>query len=109
MMWDGRSLGAWVNEFDGADAIINLTGRSVNCRYNAANRQEILQSRVESTRVVGEAVGSVARAPAVWVQASTATIYAHRFDAANDERSGRIGGAEPGEPDTWRFSIDLVR
>jgi uncharacterized protein len=52
--WDGATLGAWQREIDGADVVINLAGRSVNCRYNATNRQEILQSRIASTRAVGE-------------------------------------------------------
>src|SRR2546423_6199452 len=93
--WDGRSVGDWVRELDGCDAVINLAGRSVNCRYNAVNLREMLDSRVESTRVVGEAIARAARPPRVWLQMSTAPIYSHRFDAPNDEESGIIGGAEP--------------
>lgn len=107
--WDGRTPGGWVGEVDGADALINLAGRSVNCRYNPANRRAILDSRVHSTRAVGEAIGRVARPPRVWLQASTATIYAHRYDAANDEATGIVGGVERDAPDTWRFSIDVAR
>jgi len=107
--WDGVTAGAWVHEIDGADAVINLAGRSVNCRYSAANRLEILESRLRSTRVVGEAIADSARPPRVWLQASTATIYAHRYDAANDERAGEIGGHERGAPEAWRFSIDVAR
>ena len=107
--WDGATLGAWQGEIDGADVVVNLAGRSVNCRYNAANRHEILHSRVTSTRVVGEAIARSTRPPRVWLQASTATIYAHRYDAANDERSGMIGGEESNAPSTWRFSIDVAR
>jgi uncharacterized protein (TIGR01777 family) len=107
--WDARSLGAWAAEIDGADVLINLAGRSVNCRYNAANRREILDSRVDSTRVLGEAVARAARPPRVWLQASTATIYAHRYDAPNDEATGILGGGEPDAPDTWKFSIDVAR
>lgn len=106
--WDARTLGDWARELDGADVVINLAGRSVNCRYNAANRAEILHSRVDSTLAVGAAVAAAARPPRVWLQASTATIYAHRFDAPNDE-AGRIGGNEPDAPPTWRFSIDVAR
>jgi uncharacterized protein len=106
--WDGRSPGAWVAELDGADVVINLAGRSVNCRYTAANRRAILNSRTESTRVIGEAVANATRPPRVWLQASTATIYAHRYDAPNDENTGILGGNEPGAPDTWRFSIDVA-
>jgi uncharacterized protein len=107
--WDGTTLGDWRHEIDGCDVVINLAGRSVNCRYNAANREEILRSRVLSTRVLGAAIAGAARPPRVWLQASTATIYAHRFDAANDERSGILGGSEPNAPSTWKFSIDVVQ
>jgi uncharacterized protein (TIGR01777 family) len=107
--WDGASLGAWQREIDGAEVVINLTGRSVNCRYTAANRHEIMQSRVLSTRVVGQAIAATTRKPRVWLQASTATIYAHRYDHPNDEHTGILGGREPGAPGTWRFSIDVAR
>src|SRR3954454_13340897 len=106
--WDGRTPGPWHNEVDGAEVVINLAGRSVNCRYNASNRREIFASRVESTRAVGEPIAGASRPPRVWLQASTATIYAHRYDAANDEVSGILGGSEPDVPDTWKFSIDVA-
>jgi uncharacterized protein (TIGR01777 family) len=107
--WDGRTLGDWAQALDGADAVVNLAGRSVDCRYNAANRRAILESRVDSTRIVGTAIAKTARPPRAWLQASTATIYAHRYDAGNDEDSGLLGGTEAGAPDTWRFSIEVAR
>jgi uncharacterized protein (TIGR01777 family) len=107
--WDGTSLGEWQREIDGCDVVINLAGRSVDCRYNARARREILQSRIASTRLVGEAIAVTRRAPQVWLQASTATIYAHRYDGPNDERSGVLGGEEPNVPSSWRFSIDVAR
>jgi uncharacterized protein (TIGR01777 family) len=107
--WDGVTVGGWARELEGADAVINLAGRSVNCRYTPSHRREILDSRVHSTRAVGEAIAGSARPPRVWLQASTATIYAHRHDAANDEHTGAIGGDEPNAPDTWRFSIAVAR
>ena len=107
--WDGATLGDWQSEVDGCDVVINLAGRSVNCRYTAANREEILQSRVLSTRIVGQAIARAARPPRVWLQASTATIYAHRYDGPNDERSGILGGHEAYAPSSWRFSIDVAR
>lgn len=94
---------------DGADVVINLAGRSVNCRYTAANRREIMDSRVLTTRAIGQAIARAARPPRVWLQASTATIYAHRFDAPNDDVTGILGGNEPDAPETWRFSIDVAR
>jgi uncharacterized protein len=107
--WDGVRLDAWQAEIDGCDVVINLAGRSVNCRYHRRNRREMLDSRVHSTRVVGQAIAAAARPPRLWLQASTATIYAHRYDAANDERNGLIGGDDPEAPAAWRFSIDVVR
>jgi uncharacterized protein (TIGR01777 family) len=107
--WDGATAGAWHQHVDGCDAVINLAGRSVNCRYHAANRREILDSRVSSTRAVGRAIAGAAHPPRVWLQASTATIYAYRFDAPNDEYSGSLGGSESSAPEAWRFSIDVAR
>ncbi len=107
--WDGRTLGEWVAEVDGADAVINLAGRSVHCRYDEEHRREILESRVFSARVVGQAIVRCKRPPRVWLQMSTATIYAHRFLAPNDERTGIIGGIEPDTPPEWRFSVDVAQ
>ncbi|MFQ6146517.1 TIGR01777 family oxidoreductase [Streptomyces seoulensis] len=107
--WDGRTAGPWTAEIDGCDAVVNLAGRSVNCRYTPANLRQMMDSRVDSARAVGEAIAAAARPPRVWLQMSTATIYAHRFDAANDERDGLIGGSEPGVPDHWSFSVDIAR
>jgi uncharacterized protein len=107
--WDGTTLGDWTTTIDGCDVVINLAGRSVNCRYTDLHRREILESRVQSTRAVGQAIAAAARPPRVWLQASTATIYAHRYEAPNDERTGLIGGTEPGAPATWRFSVDVAR
>jgi uncharacterized protein (TIGR01777 family) len=107
--WDAETLGAWAAEIDGADVVINLAGRSVNCRYNAKNRRQIVESRVNATRAVGKAIAKAARPPRVWLQASTATIYAHRYDAPNDETTGVVGGSEVGAPDTWRFSVHVAK
>ena len=109
MTWDGRSVGAWVHEIDGADVVVNLAGRSVNCRYTKANLQQMMDSRVNSTRAVGLAIEQAKHPPRVWLQMSTATIYAHRYDAPNDEATGRIGGDELDAPSYWRISIDIAR
>ena len=107
--WDGRTLGPWADEVDGADAVINLAGRSVNCRYQKWNLTEMLASRIDSTRAVARAVETASRPPRVWLQASTATIYAHRFDAPNDEATGVLGGHEPDAPGYWRFSVEIAQ
>lgn len=107
--WDGAALGPWAAEVDGSDVVVNLAGRSVNCRYTPANLRQMMDSRVHSARVVGEAVAAAARPPRVWLQMSTATVYAHRFDAPNDEATGVIGGTEPGVPGYWGYSVDIAR
>ncbi|SDP03478.1 epimerase [Lentzea jiangxiensis] len=107
--WDGRTLGAWAREVDGADVVVNLAGRSVSCRYNAENLRQMMRSRVDSARVVGEAIARADNPPRVWLQMSTATIYAHRFDAANDERSGILGGREEDVPGYWTYSVEIAK
>lgn len=109
VVWDGRTLGAWADEIDGADVVVNLAGRSVSCRYTDANLAQMMDSRVDSTRVVGEAIAKAERPPHTWLQMSTATIYAHRYDAANDEAAGIIGGAEPDVPGYWEFSVRIAK
>ncbi len=94
---------------NGCDVLINLTGRSVNCRYTAANRKEIYQSRIQSTVLLNEVIASLERPPPLWINASTATIYRHAMDRAMDEGSGELGGGEAGAPDTWNFSIRVAK
>jgi hypothetical protein len=94
---------------DGADVVINLAGRSVDCRYTPANRKEIMESRVNSTRAVGRAIAAAARPPAVWINASTATIYRHSLDREMDEETGELGGGEAGSQPTWKFSTDVAK
>lgn len=106
--WDGATVGKWAAELEGADVLINLAGRSVNCRYGAANRREIRESRVRSTLALHEAVAGLRRPPRVWINASTATIYRHALDRPMDEATGEVGG-EPGAPDTWNFSIAVAK
>jgi uncharacterized protein len=107
--WDAKKSGEWQQEFEGADVVINLAGRSVNCRYSAANRRQILESRTESTNAVGCAILACKSPPRIWLQASTATIYAHSYDVPNDDVDGVLGGAEINVPKTWQFSIDVAR
>ena len=102
--WDGGTLGDWARELEGAAAVINLAGRSVNCRYHARNRREILDSRIHPTCVLGEAIARCANPPRAWLNASTATIYKHTFGPAWDE-AGDIG-ATPAAKD--EFSVEVA-
>ena len=103
--WDGRSLDVWARELENATALVNLAGRSVDCRYTERNRRDIMDSRVDSTRVLGEAVAGCATPPAVWLNLSTATIYKHTFGEAHDETTGVIGSS-PEVRDA--FSIEVA-
>ena len=107
--WDAKNPGDWIREIDGADVVINLAGRNVNCRYTEANRRQIKESRIQSTEAVGRAIAQSSKPPRVWLQASTATIYAHRYDAPNEEETGLIGGSESDVPDSWKFSIEVAK
>jgi uncharacterized protein (TIGR01777 family) len=107
--WDGVNSGPWVAELEHSDVCINLAGRSVNCRYNLVNRRAIFDSRVQSTKILSEVIGSLDHPPAIWLNASTATIYRHSLDRPMDEANGELGGNEPGAPDTWNFSIDVAK
>lgn len=98
--WDGRTPGPWALALEGAELVINLAGRSVNCRYNDRNRREILDSRIQSTRVIGEAIRGCRVPPKVWMNSSTATFYRHAEDGPQDE-----WGGEPGEG----FSCGIAR
>jgi uncharacterized protein len=106
--WDGETLGAWAEVIDGSDVVINLAGRSVNCRYTKTNLTQMMLSRTRSARVVGQAIAAARQPPRVWLQMSTATIYAHRFDASNDEATGVIGGWERGVPGYWAYSVGIA-
>lgn len=107
--WDAVTTGPWTRVLHGSDVVINLAGRSVSCRYTDANLRTMMDSRVRSAEVIGEAVAACARPPAVWLQMSTATVYAHRYDAPHDEASGVIGGREEGVPGYWAYSVLIAR
>ncbi|WP_299315086.1 TIGR01777 family oxidoreductase [uncultured Aquimarina sp.] len=89
--WDAKTLGVWKQELDDADVLINMTGKSVDCRYHQKNKDLILSSRVDSTAVLGEAVLACKNPPKVWLNSSTATIYRHSLDKEMDEVNGEIG------------------
>lgn len=102
--WDGKTIGPWASELEGSQAVINLAGRSVNCRYHERNRRLMMDSRLDSTRVLGEAIGRCKTPPRVWLNASTATIYKHTFGPAWNE-TGEIGCTPEAKDE---FSVEIA-
>ncbi|WP_420595621.1 TIGR01777 family oxidoreductase [Deinococcus sp.] len=89
--WDGLRQGDWAAELDGAAALINLAGRTVNCRYTAQNMLDIYTSRLDTTRALGRAIRQADAPPAVWLNSSSATIYRDARDTPQTEAEGEIG------------------
>jgi uncharacterized protein (TIGR01777 family) len=112
--WDGENPGPWTEYLEGADVCINLAGRSVNCRYTAANRKAIYNSRIQSTRLLSTVIARLANPPRVWMNAATATIYRHALDREMDEATGELGGNERiskwrRAPETWNFLTRVAK
>jgi uncharacterized protein (TIGR01777 family) len=109
IQWDGKTKGGWVKELDGADVLINLTGKSVDCRYTDKNKAEIISSRVNATKVLGEAINETAHPPKVWLNAASATIYRNAEDRAMDEFSGEVGeGFSVGVCQVWEKTFNEI-
>lgn len=100
VIWDGRTAGEWIASLDGADLLINLCGKNVNCRYTEANKAEIIRSRTVPTALLGDAVARLENPPKLWINITSATIYRHAEDHPQDEETGDIG---------YGFSIDVCR
>jgi uncharacterized protein len=109
VLWDAETEGPWTAALEQSDICINLTGRSVDCRYHAENRRQMYDSRIVSTRLLNDVIASLKHPPRLWLNASTATIYRHALDRPMDEMTGELGGNEPGAPDTWNFSIKIAK
>lgn len=90
VIWDAKSIGDWCQELNSCTVLINLTGKNVNCRYTERNKSEILNSRLDATRILGEAIRQTENPPKLWLQASSSTIYNHSYKP-NDENSNNIG------------------
>jgi uncharacterized protein (TIGR01777 family) len=106
--WDGHHLGDWWHSLDGASALVNLTGRSVNCRHTPAHRREIMQSRVNSVRVLGEALSRCSQPPPVWVQASSLAIYGDPGDRWCDEDSPHADGFSEEVCKRWEGEFEKI-
>ncbi|GAB2686978.1 TIGR01777 family oxidoreductase [Mucilaginibacter koreensis] len=100
LVWDGRTIGAWAAEMEGADMLINLCGKNVNCRYTPENKREILDSRLEPTGLLGKVIAQLKQAPKLWINVTSATIYRHAEDRPQDEAHGEIGEG---------FSVNICR
>jgi uncharacterized protein len=96
--WNGKDFDKWAEALEGADLLVNLTGKNVNCRYNEKNKAEILSSRLDATAALGKAVATLSNPPKVWIQSASATIYRHANDRPMDEYTGEIGDG---------FSVDV--
>lgn len=99
VQWDGETMGDWCNYLEKADLILNLAGRTVNCRYTKKNKNEIYDSRIRSTHILGKAVQNCGIPPKLWINMSTATIYRDEYESRNTETDGNIGEG---------FSVDVA-
>lgn len=99
-VWDGKGEGDWIKSLEGADLLVNLCGKNVNCRYTPKNQAEIISSRTIPTRLLGKVIGKMARPPKLWINVTSATIYRHAEDHAQDEMNGELG---------YGFSIEVCK
>ncbi|MES2455241.1 MAG: TIGR01777 family oxidoreductase [Bacteroidota bacterium] len=100
VVWDGKTEGDWTKALWGADLLVNLCGKNVNCRYNEKNKAEIIASRTVPARLLNRVVVQMQNPPKLWINAASATIYRHAEDHAQDEQNGEMG---------YGFSIDVCR
>jgi uncharacterized protein (TIGR01777 family) len=98
--WNARDAGRWVQALEGADMLINLCGKNVNCRYTEKNKKEILDSRVIPTKLLGGVISKLQHPPKLWINVTSATIYRHAADRPQDEVTGEIGEG---------FSVDICK
>ena len=101
ILWDAKTIGDWTKELEGSKAIVNLVGRSVNCRYTNANKQEIINSRVDATLVIGEAIRELSKPPEVWINAGSAAIFGNSGDEVKVEGSATGDGFSPEVCKAW--------
>lgn len=105
--WDGKTLGEWSKEIDGSLCVINLTGKSVNCRYTEENKKEIIASRVDSTSIIGKAIQNSTAPPNVWINASSAAIYGNT-ETITDETSRKGEGFSSDVCKKWETAFAMA-
>lgn len=103
--WNGQTAGDWAHELEGAEAVVNLCGKSVDCRYTAGNKKLLIESRTLPTRAIGQAIARCKSPPPAWLNSSSATLYKHTFDTPMAENGET--GATPAARD--EFSIEIIR
>jgi uncharacterized protein (TIGR01777 family) len=107
--WDAKTLGPWTAELENAEALINLTGKSVNCRYTEKNKREIINSRTYSTGILGTAVLQLKLPPKIWLNSSSATVYRYSEDKNMDEFTGEfVDDFSPGVVKAWEKSFNEI-
>ncbi len=108
--WDGETIDEWADSFENALAVINLAGRSVDCRYTEENKTEILNSRINSTKVIGEAINKCENPPKIWLNSSTGTIYRYSEDKEMTEKTGEIGeGFSVNVATSWEKTFNEIQ
>ena len=100
VVWDAKTEGSWAGELEGADVLINLCGKNVNCRYTRKNRKEIIDSRLTPTKLLGDVLTKMEHPPKLWINITSATIYRHAEDRPQDEENGDMG---------YGFSVEVCR
>lgn len=106
VQWDAVNPGDWTSELEGSKAIINLVGKSVNCRYTDANKTEIINSRVNATNAIGKAIQGLKNPPEVWVNAGSAAIFGNSGTELKDERSATGKGFSPDVCKAWEKAFN---
>jgi uncharacterized protein len=106
--WDGKTIGGWASAIEGADAIVNLTGKNMNCRHTLENRREIIRSRVDSVRALGEAIAHCATATKIFVQASGVGYYGDTRDRVADEGAPRGADFPADVCRQWEGAFDAL-
>ncbi len=100
LTWDGKTIGKWAEALENAEVVINFAGKSVNCRYNETNKRIIKESRVNATKVIGQAILQAKKPPKLWLNGGSATIYRYSEDMDMTEKDGELGTG---------FSVDVCK
>jgi uncharacterized protein (TIGR01777 family) len=109
LQWDGRVVGAWLEAIDGCEAVVNFTGKSVVCRYTPENRKEIVSSRVDSVKVIAEAIARCKQPPKAWVQCGSLAIYGDAGERICDENAVPADGFSAETCLLWEQTFEAAR